>query len=138
MHTFEQLVHRFESCELTPPEWTHAAHLSVALWYVIHHPEPLEAVRSGTQNLNAHLGVEQTPDRGYHETITRFMVSAIKSFVRGNASIDDPERLRDALLQSKWSDKRTVLEYYGRDLIMSAEARYGWVEPDLAQLPELS
>lgn len=40
----EALVRSFEDLTLPRPEWTHHAHLTVALWYLRRHPRP-EATR---------------------------------------------------------------------------------------------
>jgi hypothetical protein len=49
-----------------------------------------------------------------------------------------PERSKAEKVASvieSFSDKTVMLRYYSRDRIMSQEARYGWVEPDVAALP---
>jgi hypothetical protein len=33
----EALVREFETCTLPRPQWTHNAHLTVALWYLLNH-----------------------------------------------------------------------------------------------------
>src|SRR3954462_15927871 len=68
------LVDAFESRALTRADWTHAAHVSVAVWYVMWcgKDEATARRRAGLQRLNAALGVRTTPTGGYHETITRF------------------------------------------------------------------
>ncbi|MBS1726269.1 MAG: hypothetical protein JST51_06070 [Armatimonadetes bacterium] len=37
---------------------------------------------------------------------------------------------------AKFLHKKAILDHFSRERIMSIEARYGWVEPDLAPLPE--
>ena len=131
------LVARFEDCTLPKEEWTHRAHLTVALWYASHHSpaEALDRMRSGILRLNQAHGVPTTPTRGYHETITRFYVRVLCDYV---ASEEErpvgswPERV--ARLLSRYGDRELPLRHYTKDRLMSPEARFGWVEPDLLPL----
>jgi hypothetical protein len=129
------LVAAFERCDIPRAAWNHRAHLTVALWYlVLYGPsEGGERVRTGIKRLNAANGVPQTPDGGYHETITCFYLWAIGRYLRDaphGASIAD---LANRLVAA-WGDKNRPLEYYSRERLMSWEARTGWVEPDLRAL----
>ena len=136
-----RLVAEFESCTLPKEEWTHQAHLTVGLWYASRLPyqEALVALREGILRLNAAHGVPTTPTRGYHETITRFYLRVLCDYV---ASEEErpmgswPERV--ARLLSRYGDRELPLRHYTKDLLMSSEARFGWVEPDLLPLgPEV-
>src|SRR3712207_2124859 len=79
----EALVRRFESCALPSAEWTHAAHLTVALWFLLHHdwPEAVALVRASIRRYNAAHGVPQTRERGYHETLTLFWMHHVRAFL---------------------------------------------------------
>ncbi len=130
-----RLADAFERCEVPRAAWTHRAHLAVALWYLVNYgpEEGGERVRAGLRRLNAANGVPQTPDGGYHETITRFYLWAIRRHLRDaprDASIADLA----ASLIAAWGDKNRPFEYYSRDRLMSWEARAAWVEPDLRPL----
>jgi hypothetical protein len=129
------LVTAFERCDIPRDAWNHRAHLIVALWYlVLYGPdEGGERVRTGIKRLNAANGVPQTPDGGYHETITCFYLWAIGRHLRDaprGASIADLA----TTLVAAWGDKNRPLEYYSRERLFSWEARTGWVEPDLRPL----
>ncbi len=131
------LVARFEDCTLPKEEWTHRAHLTVGLWYASGLPygEALVAVREGILRLNVAHGVPTTPTRGYHETITRFYLRVLCHYVAS-----EEERPvgrwaeRVARLLSRYGDRELPLRHYTKDLLMSPEARFGWVEPDLLPL----
>jgi hypothetical protein len=131
------LVARFEDCTLPKEEWTHRAHLTVGLWYAsrLSYEEALIAMREGILRLNAAHGVPTTPTRGYHETITRFYLRLLCDYV---ASEEErpvgswPERV--ARLLSRYGDRELPLRHYTKDRLMSPEARFGWVEPDLQPL----
>jgi hypothetical protein len=135
------LVTRFEACTLPKEEWTHQAHLTVGLWYASRLPydKALATVRQGIQRLNGAHGVPTTPTRGYHETITRFYVRVLCDYVAKEEERPVgpwPERV--ARLLARYGDRDLPLRHYTKALLMSPEARYGWVEPDLLPLgPEV-
>jgi hypothetical protein len=132
-----RLVARFEDCTLPKKEWTHQAHLTVGLWYASHLPyeDALVAVREGIKRLNAAHGVPTTATRGYHETITRFYMRVLCRYV----AHEEPrppgawnERVR-ALL-ARYGERELPLRHYSKDRLMSREARFGLVEPDVRPL----
>jgi len=129
-----RLVARFEDGTLPKAEWTHQAHLAVALWYASRLPfdEALVAVRTGIQKVSAAHGVVTTPSGGYHETITRFYMLVICGYVteeEGEAGADWAARTNRLL--ARYGARDLPLRHYTKDLLMSSGARFGWVEPDL-------
>src|SRR5919205_1588808 len=77
------LLRRWEDCTLPREEWTHAAHLTVALWHLLEFdwPEAVARVRSGIKRYNAAHGIVTTPTGGYHETLTLFWLRRVRSFL---------------------------------------------------------
>src|SRR5919206_1370190 len=77
------LVRRFEDCTLPREEWTHAAHLTVALWHLLQFdwPEAVARVRRGIKRYNAAHGIVETPTGGYHETLTLFWLRTVRAFL---------------------------------------------------------
>lgn len=129
-----ELVRGFEEHTLLYEEWTHPAHLTVATVYVIRHgDDALDRIRTGIQTLNKHFGVEQTPTGGYHETLTRVWTHLIRHHLSGLETEDLGRQVASVI--EVFTDKSVMLRYYTRDRIMSTEARYGWIEPDVAALP---
>ena len=133
-----RLVRRFEDGTLPKAEWTHRAHLAVALWYAARLPfeEALVVVREGIQKVNAAHGAAITPTGGYHETITRFYMRVICEYVaedEGESRTDWAARANRLL--ARYGARDLPLRHYTKDLLMSAEARFGWVEPDLFPIP---
>lgn len=129
-----RLVARFENGTLPKAEWTHQAHLAMALWFSSRLPfeEALVAVRQGIWKVNAAHGVATTPTGGYHETITRFYMLVICGYVAeegSEAAIDWAARVNRLL--ARYGDRNLPLRHYTKRLLMSADARFGWVEPDL-------
>ena len=137
MSAVPALVAQFEAGTLPREAWTHQAHLTVGLWYASRLPyeEALAAVREGIHRLNAAHGVRTTPTRGYHETITRFYVRVLRHYVASEeASAGNWEERVQALL-ARYGDRELPLRHYSKDRLMSPEARFGWLEPDLRPLP---
>jgi hypothetical protein len=127
-------VARFENRSLPKEEWTHQAHLTVALWYASHLPfdQALPVVRDGIRRLNEAHGVPTTQTRGYHETITRFYVRLICDYVAGADAVSEGTwEERVVRLLARYGDRDLPLRHYSKDLLMSPRARFGWVEPDL-------
>src|ERR1044072_8867483 len=77
------LVRRFEDCTLPRVEWTHAAHLTVALWHLLQFewPEAVVRVRTRIKRYNAAHGIVETPTGGYHETLTPFWLRVVRPFL---------------------------------------------------------
>jgi hypothetical protein len=132
----ERVVAGFMDGTLPHTEWTHRAHLTVALWYATHHEaaEALDRIRAGILRLNAAHGVPTTPTRGYHETITRFYMHVVGRFVEQDAGAGDWAERVNRLL-TRYGHRELPLRYYSEARLKSAEARAWWVEPDLQPLP---
>jgi hypothetical protein len=133
----ERLVREFEACTLPGERWTHEAHLTVALWYLMHHPEAeaTRLIREGIRRYNLSRGVEMTKDGGYHETITLFYIRAISRYL-ANAR-DERTQTTAALvdgLMAACGERNFPFEYYSRERLLSWEARTRWLEPDLKSL----
>lgn len=132
-----RLVERFEAATLSHAEWTHRAHLTVALWYATHHApgEALDRMRVGLVRLNAAHGIPITPTRGYHETITRFYMHVVGKFVALETSPTESWDDRANRLFERLGARDLTRRYYSESRLMSGEARAAWVEPDLQPLP---
>ena len=135
----EQLAARFCARTLLKTEWTHEAHLRVGLWHVLKYgpEEALGLLRPRIRAHNESVGTANTDSSGYHETITRFYVWRIGLFLR----LADASRTADELaseLVRELGDRDLPLAYWSRELLMSREARLGWVEPDVRGLNEIS
>ncbi|MER3435187.1 MAG: hypothetical protein C4288_17665 [Leptolyngbya sp. ERB_1_1] len=133
-HEIIGLVRSFEDCTLSRAQWTHSAHLTVALWYLIHEPlTAAEQIRYGIQRYNQAHGVESTPNSGYHETITQFWIRLIEIYLRC-VNVHDSLLSLANQLTNHYSDPSLLFEYYSRDRIVSPEARSHWIEPNLKSL----
>jgi hypothetical protein len=132
MSNVDQLVEKFVSCTLPKAEWTHHAHLRVGLWHVVHHgaDAALPLLRERISRYNESVGTINGDDSGYHETVTAFYVKAIAATI---AACDSAMNIDDltALVIERIGAREYPLRYYSRERLFSAEARRGWVEPDL-------
>lgn len=129
----EALVGAFEQCTLPYADWNHRAHLSVAFCYLdrFTEGEATERIRSGIKAYNASQGIEQTETGGYHDSLTIFFAQLIGEFL----AAAPPAATRGDLLEelcSSCSDRALPLRFYSHPRLMSPEARFGWLEPDLA------
>jgi hypothetical protein len=131
----ERVVARFAGGTLPRKEWTHRAHLTVALWYASHHPpaKALDLMRAGILRLNAAHGVPATPTRGYHETITRLYMHVVGRYVEQEGRTGDWAERANRLVALNGS-RELPLRYYSEARLKSPEARAGWVEPDVLPL----
>jgi hypothetical protein len=131
----EGLVRGFESHELPRSQWTHGAHLTVALWYLLHYPpaEATQHIRTKIQQYNAAKCIATTPIGGYHETLTLFWIRIVDRFLAERQATDCPVDLCRSLIQ-QCGDPGLPLQYYSHDRLFSWEARTRWVEPNLLPL----
>jgi hypothetical protein len=124
----EALVAAFEACTLPREAWTHAAHITVAVWCVMRDgfEAGSERVRTGIQRYNASKGIVPRPDGlGYHETLTRFYLRAVDRYLRESVAALAAECV------ARLDDRELPFRYYSRERLMSPEARSGWLAPDV-------
>ncbi|MGH9903467.1 MAG: hypothetical protein ACRD68_16795 [Pyrinomonadaceae bacterium] len=129
----ERLVCEFASCALARARWTHEAHLTVALWYLVRHP-PAEAtrlIRARIQHYNLAHGIRTTKTGGYHETMTLFWVRMVRRELARLAGASLTLEEMAARVVERLGDKSLLLTCYSRARLMSWEARATWMEPDL-------
>ena len=130
-HAIREIVRKFENCEYSPEEFTHAHHLSVASWYLCagSQADALSRMRAGLKRFIAHHGKQ-----GYNETITRFWMLLITEHLgRQREGLSHVERVNDVVARYP---KETLFDYYTRDRVMSESARREWLEPDLRTICE--
>ena len=129
------LLRRFEDCTLPREEWTHAAHLTVALWHLLQFdwPEAVARVRARIKRYNAARGIPTTPTGGYHETLTLFWLRAVRAFLEAERN-EARALVHLANELAATHDKGLPFSYYTRERLFSPEARAHWVEPDLKPL----
>jgi hypothetical protein len=131
-YEIDSLIHAFQECSLARSQWTHAAHLTVGLWYLFYdsESEAINAVRNGIKRYNSVQGIESTKDGGYHETLTLFWMRIVRGYLAEESRNRSIVHLANGLI-AQYADRHLPFRYYTRDRLMSGEARTSWVEPDL-------
>lgn len=126
------LVKSFEDCTIAKSEWTHAAHLTVGLFYcrLLQFAVAKNVIRDGIYWLNDRHGTPNTADSGYHETLTVFWLKRIWNFLDEREWTNDMAPLANELIE-KYSDPGLPLRYYTRELLFSAQARCEYYPPNL-------
>jgi hypothetical protein len=129
------LVKAFENKTLAKSSWTHQAHLSVGIYYLLHFSfyEALCLLKANIITYNQSVGTVNNSTSGYHETLTIFWLKVLANFIE---SVDDKNLslVCRKFFASKWASKEIPFLYYSRERLFSAEARAIWVNPDLATL----
>ncbi|MFN2454393.1 MAG: hypothetical protein ABR577_09255 [Pyrinomonadaceae bacterium] len=126
----EELVRKFESCELPVSEFKHRQHITVALWYLKHFApqEAAERMRRRLRRLLNHYNLQ-----GYNETLTLFWMRRIKKAL-DEFGTENFDAIIVAGVLAACGDSQLVYDYYSKERISSEEARESWIEPDLRPL----
>ena len=129
-----EVVRAFEARTLPRARWTHAAHLTVALWYALQFdwPEAVARVRRGIKLYNETHGIQTTPTGGYHETLTLSGCAMCARFWRAASTRD--VRSSHSPTTSYGVRARSAVDILLARAFISPEARAAWVEPDLKTL----
>lgn len=131
-----RLGERFVAATLERAEWTHAAHLAVAV-YVLRCRPDLVAARDLPvliRRLNLALALAERPGRGYHETITQFYILAVGHFLSRSPAGLGLAELCDRLIRSPFGERDFVLRFYSQERLFSEAAKTAFLEPDLRPL----
>ena len=127
-----RFIRAFEDCTLPRGEWTHPAHLTVAMWYLLERSE-IEAttrIRNGILRYNGSQGIKTTATSGYHETITLFWTRLVAGYLSAADAGKSIVELANGVIRA-FGNKDIPFQYYSRDRLLSLGARMRWVEPDL-------
>jgi hypothetical protein len=127
---------KFLDRSLPKPEWTHAAHFAVSLWLIRYRPAlNLDETLPGLiRAFNEATGTPNTDSGGYHETITRASLAAVRARLTASGAAPLHEIL-DGLLASPLGQSGWLLEYWSRERLFSVAARRSWLAPDLKAFP---
>ena len=130
-------VREFESGGIALRDWDHRGHVRfgwVALEAESTFERALDRVRSG---LTAHLALAiqagETPEFGYHETITHFWLRLVDRVRRAEPRHVDSTAFCAA--HPELLDKTLLRRHFSKGLLLGEEPRRIYVEPDLAPMP---
>ena len=131
-----ELVRSFECGEVPERIWNHAAHLAVAMWYLVTLEEADATVRliDGLRSLDRNRGAPRAPGRGYHETITIFWLAIARAFLSGCEPGLTRLEVINRFVERYAEAGDLILEHYSPSVLHSWQARSRWVEPDLRPL----
>jgi len=126
------VIKGFEERTLLKSDWTHSAHLTVALYYCVVHPFGVakNLMSDGICWLNDRHGTANSDTSGYHETLTTFWLKTVANFIAENSRERTFFIMANKLL-TECSDSSLPFKYYRRETLFSSEARLQFVEPDL-------
>src|SRR5205823_14738055 len=127
-----QFVDAFENATIPAREFTHPAHIAVALIYLdsFSPDEALQRMREKIHFFAAHHGVTNL----YHETLTTFWMRPLDHVARSCDS-EVPLWQRINLIVARWGSRRPVDAHYSRELLSSQAARETWIPPDRLPIP---
>ena len=117
--------------------WTHEAHLGACLWLLTERPDiDVDAeIATIIRRFNESVGGVNDDTQGYHDSITRAYVAGVRLFLSETDREGLAERV-NAMLLSDVGRRDWPLRFYSRERLFSVQARRGFVEPDLAPLPQ--
>jgi hypothetical protein len=128
---------RMLDCALPKVEWTHEAHLATTLWLIAERPDivPERDLPNLIRRYNESVGGVNSDTEGYHETITQCFIRAVRLYLaRTDPGLPLVEKV-NGLLCSDEGRREWPMCFYDPETLFSVEARRGWVEPDLAEMP---
>ena len=127
-----QLVDEFLNGTLSETEWTHRTHLVVCAHFLsrFEYYDATLRIKLGIIHYNESIGLENTIDRGYHETMTLFWIWAVNIYLEDNKDWTLEDKI-NGLMDSPFSKKYLPFFFYSEDHIFSRAARTRWVEPDI-------
>ena len=113
-------------------DWTHEAHFAACHWLLTERPDidPDEELRGIISGYNEAVGGVNDDTQGYHETLTRCFLHAVRLHLAEAGHGTLVERV-NALLSSPYAQRDWPLRSYSRERLFSVEARHTFVPPDL-------
>ena len=120
------------ACTLPRAEWTHEAHLAATTWLLVERPDiDLDSALPGLiRRFNESVGGRNTDTEGYHETITRVFLAAVRAHAAETGDMALNDRV-NALLASERGHREWPLRFYSPERLFSAAARLTYLAPDL-------
>ena len=135
--TVRRLGEGFLACALPRAGWTHECHLSTCCWLILERPDivPERDLPALIRRFNESVGGVNSDTEGYHETITQVYIRGVRAFLaRMEPGLPLVENV-NALLLAPEGKRGWPLRFYSAERLFSKEARLGWMEPDVAEVP---
>jgi hypothetical protein len=130
----EEVVRGFESCSTAKDDFSHASHLTVAVFYLyeLSEPEATAKMRAGLLCFLNHHGIGPAK---FHETLTVFWIKIVRALLLQSDPRASLVEMANAVIERVGSS-RLVFDYYSEEHLRSDEAREKWMLPDLKGMPE--
>ena len=138
--TDDQLIDAFEKRTLPFEQWTHRAHVKVAVTYLRRHPfdEALQLMRAGIKAYNAHNAVPEGPSSGYNETTTVAFAHLIAATLAAYGQTHPTPTADDFCdAHPQLMTRHALRLFYSPQQRMHPLAKIQFIEPDLAPLPRI-
>ena len=132
LETAEAMIDGFTNCTLPLSEWDHGTHLVAGLYLIAKYDEAAYSVmKTRLLNFTKHYGKD-----GYHETMTRFWIWAIKKYMEDeNGPIKWNQKQLDAIIFNEELTRKNLWnDYYSLELMQSDDARNKFLDPDLTPM----
>src|SRR3954469_1210730 len=134
----DELLNAWTGLTLPFDQWTHRAHVRVALTLLRRHgfEEALRRIRAGVQAYNAAHAVPESPTSGYNETTTHAFLHLIAATTAAYGRTH-PAPDADAFCDThpQLMTRHALRLFYSPDRRTHPLAKTTFVEPDLAPLP---
>lgn len=133
--SYTDIVHKFQDHSLDKSLWTHRAHITTAIWYLLNYnrEDALCRIRSGIISYNLATGGENTGSNGYHETITVYWWKLIDLYILAHSGLEYDE-LCETFLASPYANQVKAFEFYTKEKLLSAQARACYLAPDIKEI----
>ena len=133
--SFIDIVNGFRNHSLPKEKWTHEAHITTALWFIMN-TNPSDAlcrIKSGIISYNLSVGGVNNGTNGYHETITVFWWKLLSLFVENHPHLNY-DQMCQAFLESGYNRRDIAFDFYSKDLLLSGMARAMYLAPDVKEI----
>ena len=135
--TDDEHLRAFEDLTLPFEQWTHRAHVKVAVAYLRRgtFSEALDRMRAGVKAYNARHAVPEGPTSGYNETTTCAFLHLIAATLAAYRESHPTPDFCDT--HPQLMTRHALRLFYSPGRRMHPLAKTQFIEPDLAPLPKI-
>jgi hypothetical protein len=132
----EKFLEQFETTALPLEEWHHKQHIKVAYLYLRRFPfeAAMVRMREGVKAFNAAKKIPESLTRGYHETMTQAWMRLVYFTLCEYGPGADADTFYEQ--NPQLSQTKTLRFFYTKEVLQTAEAKAGFVGPDVVPLPQ--
>lgn len=125
----QKLIEQFENCTLPNTQWTHEAHLRVALYYLIQNDfyAGLRKMKQGIIRYNKNVPNSSWRIE-YNATVTTFWCIKIKEYISSFSS-EPIDSLEEMLIKSRLNNSELIKDFYKDDKLLNSEKYRAYFMP---------